>query len=157
MTELYSIKNEDVYKKLRNILKTRTDVYYEIKRTENGKPFIEGNPLFFSIAHSGKCALIAVSDNPVGVDLEILRGKEHTAILKSFTEREKSEIKNENDFLRHWTAREAFVKMHGAKLWEYVKSLEFFGGEIYFDGIRQNCELKTYIFPSGIAALCIQK
>ena len=39
----------------------------------NGKPYIEGNPFFFSLAHSGKYVVCAISDSPVGVDIEFDR------------------------------------------------------------------------------------
>ena len=36
-----------------------------LARTENGKPYIDGNPLYFSLSHSGKHGVIAVCDKPV--------------------------------------------------------------------------------------------
>ena len=50
MTE-YFFTDGDVYAGLYKILDERLDCY-RILKTENGKPYLEGDPLFFSISHS---------------------------------------------------------------------------------------------------------
>ena len=42
----------------------------DYKTTDKGKPYFEGDPMYFSLSHSGSFALCAVSDRPVGADLE---------------------------------------------------------------------------------------
>ncbi len=45
-----------------------------IQRAEHGKPFFPTQPeLYFSLSHSGGMALCALSDHPVGVDIELVR------------------------------------------------------------------------------------
>ena len=44
-----------------------------ILREEKGKPYIEGNPLYISISHSGDFAAIAIESKPVGIDVEVIK------------------------------------------------------------------------------------
>jgi len=57
MFKLYTTKNERVYEKVKEVCQ----IDCEIKRTENGKPYFEGDPVFFSVSHTGETALIAVT------------------------------------------------------------------------------------------------
>ena len=84
---------------------------------ENGKPTLDF--CFFNIAHSGDFAVCAVSDFPVGVDIEqIGRFKKREKYLL-FTPRE-SEYVNERDcdnrFYTLWTRKEAYIKAKGGIL-----------------------------------------
>lgn len=50
----------------------------EFRRTQDGKPYLASGALQFNLSHAGDWAFIAVSQHPVGVDLEInrlLRGR----------------------------------------------------------------------------------
>lgn len=154
MTEMIFTFAETVEEKLKSLLRGKLGFEPEIKRTENGKPYIEGNPLFFSIAHSGERAVIALSDKPVGVDMEIFKKRTRESLIKRYSERERAEICTEEDFLRHWTAREAYIKLYGLTLAREYKKLEFFGGELYFEGKRANCAFDFYRLGYGVAALC---
>lgn len=50
------------------------DALPEIARTENGKPYFRNWPdLYFNLSHSGQWAMCALSDAPVGVDIEVVR------------------------------------------------------------------------------------
>jgi 4'-phosphopantetheinyl transferase len=85
---------------------------------ENGKPFIEGEK-HFSISHSGKYAVCAVSDSTVGVDVElidrmrpnladrILSKKEWEFYLSLPTERKMQYL------CLSWTIKEAYLKASG--------------------------------------------
>ncbi len=37
---------------------------------EKGKPYVEGNMFYFSLSHSGDYAVCAISDSPIGIDIE---------------------------------------------------------------------------------------
>lgn len=157
MTELYITDSRDLYKKTRAILGERcggTDVQIDFTRQKPELAGTYGGIKHFNISHSGDVGVIALSNLPVGVDVEIPREKEHRAILSRFSPRERGEIKNERDFLMHWTAREAFVKYHGAKLAEYFRRLEFYRGQTYLDGDKQNVKI-SFVFHDGcIVAVC---
>lgn len=56
----------------------------EIKRTENGKPYTEGN-VFFSLSHTEDFIACAVSDSEIGIDAERMRSVEkRERIAKKF-------------------------------------------------------------------------
>lgn len=157
MTELFFTSESNAHRKLSEILEERTGHAPEILKTGVGKPFLDGNPLCFSISHSGGRAVIAVSSRPVGVDIELCRGKRRPVIEKSFPDDEKSEINSERDFLAHWTAREAFIKKRGLTLAGTLRKLAFVKGEMYLDGVRQSEEIEIYNIDRGVLAVCTEK
>jgi 4'-phosphopantetheinyl transferase len=154
MTELYLTDSEDMYEKVATVTAKYIPEDTDIKKTPKGKPYFEGNPLFFNLSHSGDKGVISLSDKPVGVDLELLRGRDYPSIMSHFTEREQKEIKCERDFLEHWTAKEAFIKMKGATIFEWIKRLEFINGELLLDGVKQDCKLSILNYSDAILAVC---
>lgn len=154
MTELYAVPTEGIHDKLKSLLSRHIPAPFDILRTENGKPYIENDPVFFSLSHSGEKGLIAISDRPVGVDLEVEKSRSLLHVLSRFSERERAEISSDRDFLLHWTAREAFIKMKGATLAQCFGKLEYFGGKIYICGEEQNCKIAAHILSYGVASVC---
>lgn len=76
----------------------------EIARQPGGKPWFPGRPeICFNLSHSRGAAVCAVSDRPVGVDVERLRPPPHRLGRGMAAE----------EFFRLWTAREATVKREG--------------------------------------------
>lgn len=155
MNRLYLTTAEGIYDRLDNLLFLLTGERQTVLKTAEGKPYIGGNPLFFSLSHSGNKGVIAISDRPVGVDLELYKDRMHLAVTAAFPEEEQTEIISEDDFLTHWTVREAFVKMHGKTLAETLKSMEYYGGNLYFNGEKQDCTFQTHRFGFGVATVCL--
>lgn len=157
MIRLYlTEKNGELYKKVADILKALGCKKIEFDFSES-KPKISEKtpcPFFFNLSHSKDKAVIAISEHEVGVDLEVFSGKVRKAVLSRFSEREQSEIKTEADFLMHWTAREAFIKLKGKTLAEYFSRMEFYGGYIYISGKKQNHKPVFYQLDGGIIAVC---
>lgn len=91
---------------------------YEITYNENGKPELDF--CFFSISHSGDMAVCAISDAPVGVDIERIREIRRAGHYPLFTSDETKQINGADDpserFLRLWTRKEAYVKMNGGAM-----------------------------------------
>lgn len=157
MIEIFCVPKEDAERRLNALLSRHIPAPFEILRTENGKPYVEGNPVYFSVSHSGDRAVIAISRSGVGIDLENFTKKIRQSVLSRFPARERAEIFDEKDFLQHWTAREAYIKFLGltlAKMWKHV---EFYGGKIFVDGEMQEVKIRFYEFYYGIAALCSEK
>lgn len=89
-----------------------------------------GTPVFVSIAHSGDHLACAVSDMPVGVDIEELQPRRHldTLIEATTTEAERAalpELLAQGDeearmlaFFQLWTLKEAWIKCHGGNLFQ---------------------------------------
>ena len=150
MIALYVTENERVYEKLKSLLPENS----EIKRTENGKPYTDG--VYFSITHTGDTALIAVSDCPVGIDAEIVQKHKFSGVLKRFTPREQSEIGDTAEFLRHWVVKEAYIKLIGGTLAHDLKRLEYFGGELFYNGLKTNCNILCASSDGLIYCVCAQ-
>ena len=81
----------------------------EIKKDDNGRPFVEGNPFYISISHSGTLAVFSLSDNPLGVDIEKNRS-EIPGAVKMFDDKIRNSIKTPADFMKYWTRYEAYIK-----------------------------------------------
>ena len=81
-----------------------------------GKPHLRDFPnIHFSLSHSGKYAVCAVGDSPLGVDVEQPRCTMEIA-RRFFHETELPETEDKDYLLRLWTAKEAFVKALGGGL-----------------------------------------
>ncbi len=91
--------------------------------TVRGKPYLPN--LSFNWSHSQDLALLAVSGTaPIGVDLEVVRPHAYRPAIaqRFFGPRLQAALANaaEEDrlFLYAWTYYEAWVKAHGASLWQ---------------------------------------
>jgi len=84
---------------------------------DHGKPFVEDLPIHFSISHSGKFVFCAVSDLPIGADIEIIRPVDFNIAKRFCTEDELNYIQSDpNRFFELWTAKEACAKLDGRGL-----------------------------------------
>lgn len=79
---------------------------------EHGKPFIPGQA-HFSLSHSGKYAAIAVSETPVGLDIERIRPLPQKALERFLLPDEIARCKSAEDGVRFWTMKEAVSKVSG--------------------------------------------
>lgn len=157
MIELFWTKNEQVHKKTEILIARKLSVPFKILRTENGKPYIEGNPLFFSVSHSGSRAVIALCDKPVGVDLERCDAeKNFSHVLARFTEREKEEIgESAAAFYKNWTAKEAYIKMIGGTLAHDLTNTEYVNRRIC-RGASELPVAAMFHSRAGIYAVCAE-
>ena len=84
---------------------------------DSGKPSAPGTGLYLSISHSGAYAVCAVDDEPVGVDVETIRGVEEKFMRRVCSEAELSYVLDscapERRFWELWTAKEAVFKLTG--------------------------------------------
>ncbi len=156
MLEVYLTENESVHEKAKILIARHICGSFEVKTTENGKPYIEGNPLYFSVSHSRTVAVIALSDSPVGVDTEIFTNRKFESVLNRFTTSEKVEINGDfTAFLKNWTVKEAFIKMNGGTLATDLKKLEFVDGKLYCDGKLQCSAISVLSLKNrGICSIC---
>ena len=83
---------------------------------EHGAPYIEHGP-YFSISHSKQGIAVAISDQPIGIDIEAIRPLNEGLVQKAMNPQEQAQIAaTENpaqEFIRLWTRKEAYVKMQG--------------------------------------------
>lgn len=81
---------------------------------KSGRPYLEGCDKHISISHSGEYVACAISDGPVGIDIEKI--KEYDPRLKDrvCTEAEREYVDADPDkFFEIWTAKEAYFKKIG--------------------------------------------
>ena len=83
---------------------------------EYGAPYIEGGP-HFSISHCKTGIAVAVSEKPIGIDIEVIRTLKPELMRKTMSPNEQQRItsseKPEEEFIRLWTQKEALVKLRG--------------------------------------------
>ena len=90
-----------------------------VERSPRGKPLFAGEgERWFSLSHSGGLALCAVSDAPVGVDVEVVRSR-RTALPGYVLGAEELEEFDGSweDFYRLWTRKESWCKREDAPLY----------------------------------------
>lgn len=156
MLELYKVNVKHVKRKLKLLLERKIGDGFEIAYTPNGKPYVKGDPVCFSVTHSGDTALIAICDSPVGVDYETIRNRKFSAVLSRFSEREIEDISGSIEkFLKCWVAKEAYIKLIGGTLAHDLKRLEFYGGKLYFDGAEKAVTFEN--IDGGICAYCTEE
>ena len=86
--------------------------------TEYGKPYLLNFPdVHFNISHSGEYVACAVSDRPIGVDIQKI-GEYNSDVAKRVCNvKELKQIEDSLDkaseFTKLWTQKEAVLKMHG--------------------------------------------
>ena len=92
----------------------------KIQVSPNGKPYLDENPVFFSISHSYPLVVCAISETPVGVDIEKIRPISGNP-QRFCTEQEceyLNNAKNKDEYnerlITLWTKKEALFKLFGA-------------------------------------------
>ena len=129
---------------LRFAVEDSTDLNYDLldfKTTESGKPYIENDPIFISLSHSGDYAVCAVSDSPIGVDIEQER---------EFSQKIKERFAKS---VLEWTKKEAKGKLTGGGFFDnteddFVYTHEFFDGYIITVCSKQKADaFLTYHLP----------
>lgn len=100
---------------------------------EHGKPYVLNLPAHFNISHSGSYAVLAVSDRPIGVDIETVRDFSAILAKRCFTEEElhylagtgpsRKKAVMQRCFYELWTAKEAYLKYTGTGISGGMQSL----------------------------------
>ncbi len=84
------------------------------ERKPGGQPYLSGDAAFVSISHCDDRVVCAVSDEPVGIDIEKIRPIRTGMAEKVCTEEELSYVSQDTGrFFEVWTAKEAYFKMLG--------------------------------------------
>lgn len=91
-----------------------------------GKPYLKDGRAEFSVSHSKKLWMVAISDALIGADLEVSKDKDKDKIAKKiFSELENRyiELWGEYGFYRLWTRREALIKALGLSVFDKMPEL----------------------------------
>lgn len=93
----------------------------QLVRNEHGKPEIADGAAFFNLAHSGPYVVLAISDRPVGVDIEHTKRMSYK-VAKRIMRKEQLDrlggFENESEafqieLTKYWTQYEAIMKLVG--------------------------------------------
>lgn len=88
-----------------------------IAYTALGKPYFPDLALFFSVSHSQDRVIAAVSDRPIGADIEKIGAPDFRIADRFFTQAESRYVGNDPvRFYEIWTKKEAAAKARGIAL-----------------------------------------
>ncbi|MCF0123640.1 MAG: 4'-phosphopantetheinyl transferase superfamily protein [Ruminiclostridium sp.] len=149
--KVFGAKAEGWQSLLASILKTEYGIapLPELVRGEEGKPFFPQFPaLQFSISHAGDYVLCALSDRPVGVDIEVIRSRREGLPRYALTSPEYANYEALGGdwpaFYTIWTRKEAWCKYVGQglrRLWGQTPP-------------REGLHFRSYQGPDWRAAVC---
>lgn len=123
----------------------------ELLKNENGKPYFANGP-YFNISHSGKYVLMAVSTAEIGVDIEEIKSKDMSSLVRIFNEAEAKMIKEHSDFYYLWCAKESLIKCMGLTVGKVreIPGLPLNGLKTY-KGKDYQC--KSFIYDKHIVSI----
>ena len=123
----------------------------ELLKNENGKPYFLNGP-YFNISHSGKYVLMVVSTAEIGVDIEEIKSKDMSSLVRIFNEAEAKMIKEHSDFYYLWCAKESLIKCMGLSVGKVreipglpLNGLKTFKGKDY--------QCKSFIYDKHIVSI----
>ncbi|MDO4608494.1 MAG: 4'-phosphopantetheinyl transferase superfamily protein [Clostridia bacterium] len=108
---------------------------FKIYFNENGKPLCDF--CYFNISHSDRCVVCAISDRPIGVDVQKIKGRSYREKYKFFNDKENAYVNKIDDlislrYIEIFTKKESAVKMLGKTL-SYASQVDTFSNEFIFD------------------------
>lgn len=142
----------------RNEISRVLDIFNEeikITTTEYGKPVLQNNPnIHFNVSHAGEYIVCTIADEPVGIDIEIIKPINMQIAKRFFAQDEISYILDGNQirrFFEVWTKKESRIKCEGYGFKKPLKSFSVFYQE---DKYRY---YKTYQNKKTICHVCSKK
>lgn len=95
---------------------------------EHGKPSIVGHPeIFFNLSHCKEAAVCAISDQPVGIDVESIREFKESLMRYTMNDDETEQITQsaqpDASFISLWTMKEATLKLLGTGISSDLKTV----------------------------------
>lgn len=146
------------------------NIFYD----SHGKPEIRG--LYFNLSHSHDYVVCAVSDKPVGCDVEKVAKIQENIAEHFFAENEVAYLngfkveERMDEFYRIWTMKESYLKMTGEGLAYGLKQVECRfentgiyekscqnNVRIYRNGIKIHCYIKEYDIPGYKLSICAKE
>ncbi|MBQ7751013.1 MAG: 4'-phosphopantetheinyl transferase superfamily protein [Bacteroidales bacterium] len=131
MEEISFIRSESLRKQrlaVRALLNTMFDEKVYLSHHDNGKPYIENNPISISITHTENfVAVILHEDEDVGIDIESLDRDFSAVEKKALSEDEIEDLEDEkrNEQLAiYWCAKEAIFKLLSVYNLDFAEQIE---------------------------------
>ena len=116
----YKVEETKKEKAVSTILKRKyVGVFY---LSENEKPLSDEK--YFNIAHSkGMVAYVEDKNNPIGIDIELVRSSDESLRKYISSDEEYDYIKNDINFYEIWTNKESLVKAYGSGIKDKIKEI----------------------------------
>ena len=131
MEEISFIRSESLRKQrlaVRALLNTMFDDKVYLSHHDNGKPYIENNPVNISITHTAKyVAVILHEEENVGIDIESLDRDFSVVEKRALSEDEIEDLEDEkrNEQLAiYWCAKEAIFKLLSRYNVDFAEQIE---------------------------------
>ncbi|SDB18558.1 4'-phosphopantetheinyl transferase family protein [Eubacterium oxidoreducens] len=101
----------------------------EIAKTQSGQPYLEAFPqLHVSISHTDGMIGVAISEEPIGIDVQKVRKIRDSLLNRTLSPKEQCIVRErecpEKSFSMLWAMKEAIVKMHGTGFVEYPTNID---------------------------------
>ncbi|MBQ4119236.1 MAG: 4'-phosphopantetheinyl transferase superfamily protein [Clostridia bacterium] len=152
MTKIYILKNNtDHYGFVKQLAAEKNNIEKSeliLSKGNHGKPYFENLPDFhFNISHSGNFQVIAISNRPIGIDVERLKSV-NPNVAKRFCKDEYgyiTECDSDYRFIEIWTKKEAYLKYLGEGL---------HGGLNSFSALKTDIPIKTFKKGDYIISVC---
>ena len=131
MEEISFIRSESLRKQrlaVRALLNTLFDEKVYLSHHDNGKPYLENNPVNISITHTTKyVAVILHEEENVGIDLESLDRDFSAVEKKALSEDEIDDLDDDNrneQLAIYWCAKEAVFKLLSRYNVDFAEQIE---------------------------------
>lgn len=140
------------YVMLRDMLESRGLSHpFRFGYNEHGKPFLIDHPdIHFNLSHCKNGIAVAVSDQPVGIDIESYHPVKEDLIRYTMNEEEQRIINESDDpvrtFTAYWTKKEAVFKLRGTGITHDLHGL-LRGDEVVVTHVNPE---KQYVYSIAI-------
>lgn len=115
---------------------------------EFGKPYLPDQP-YFSISHCKNGLLVAIDDNPIGVDIECIRHASDQLIDYTMSPEEATAIRSagcpDRAFSALWTQKEALLKMVGTGIQSSEQLKQLLGSAVAKDALITTLHFPTFV------------
>ena len=111
----------------------------EIKKNKKGKPYIKDSDLHYNISHSDKFWVCVISNEPVGIDIQIATNSKFEKISKRYFTDEENDyviVGGKEAFFQIWTIKEAYTKFLGESIFNIIDKVETVKNGLILNEIR---------------------
>ena len=131
-----------------------------IKREGQGKPYIDALGVDFSLSHSGTKVMCAISDKPVGADIQILGPCRDAVVRRKLSQSEQYYVLNSDDrasaFTLIWALKESWLKMTGQGIAAGIDTVSVYPERDYYSVKGMDCGFFHASLENYKLALCLK-
>lgn len=117
------------YLMLKDLLEKEFNItHFTIGTGQHGKPFLKEYPdIHFNISHCKTAIAVAVSSEPIGIDIESIRKHTPALVERTMNPQESRQIMESSDpqreFIRLWTIKESVFKLSGSGITDDIREI----------------------------------